>query len=94
MKRTDEGYVVLKGSHARNSLVDSMNSSNRNARQHLLDDGSPVDVDGQLSFQRDTLFSSPSAAGTAVAGRSTNGWTAWTSVRGTLAEVYRPESGD
>ena len=87
MKRTDEGYVVLKGSHARNSLVDSMKSSSHNARQHLLNDGSLVEVAGQLTFQRDTLFSSPSAAGFAVTGRSTNGWTAWTSVKGTLAEV-------
>ena len=33
MRRTDEGYVVLKGSHARNSLVDSMKTASRNARR-------------------------------------------------------------
>ena len=91
MRRTDEGYVVLKGSHARNSLVDSMKTASRNARQRLLDDGSLAEVDGQLVFQRNTLFNSPSAAGIAVTGRSTNGWTTWKSARGTLAEVYRVE---
>ena len=91
MRRIDEGYVVLKGSHARAHLVESMNATSRIARQRLLDDGSLAEVDGQLVFQRNTLFTSPSAAGTAVTGRSTNGWTSWKSPHGTLAEVYRVE---
>ena len=56
----------------------------------MLDEGTLYENGEFLLLKEDTLFDTPSAAGDAVAGRSTNGWTAWKRKDGkTLDEVYR-----
>ena len=89
LRRTDEGYVVLAGSYARKEIVASASDTLVTLRKRLLADGTLVEADGELRFQRDTLLSSPSSAAVLVNGRSTNGWDAWTSSKGTLSEVLR-----
>lgn len=85
---TEEGFVVLAGSKFSNKLSESLQEPEQ--RRAMISDGVLVDDGNYLILKEDTLFSSPSAAGNAVSGRSTNGWTAWKRADGkTLNDVYR-----
>lgn len=92
---TAEGFVVLKGGKARKEIAQSLaNTSFVKRRKALLDDGSLADVDGQLVFQRDVLFKTPSGASDIVSGMSTNGWAVWKTKAGkTLDELKRQPLG-
>ncbi|MDT0650545.1 DUF4357 domain-containing protein, partial [Autumnicola edwardsiae] len=46
-------------------------------RQNLVDDGIIQNINNNLTFVQDYLFSSPSAAAAIVMGRSANGLTEW-----------------
>lgn len=60
------------------------------SRLKLIDSGVLKESGGRLLFEKDHLFSSPSAAAVAVMGRSANGWNAWRSKAGnTLDELKR-----
>ncbi len=82
---TEEGFVVLKGSSGRIETVPSF--SNR-VRERLIQQG-VIAIDGnRIRFERDYLFSSPSAAADCITGRSANGQTEWKDSQGkTLREV-------
>jgi len=71
-------FVVLKGSTARKQGVESW-VSYKSLREQLVKDGKLIDSDDGkfLVFAEDVPFSSPSAAGSAVLGRNTNGRTIW-----------------
>lgn len=85
--RTDNGFVVYKGSQAvpvdRPSAV-----RNRVRRQILLDKGILEKQDNCLIFTRDHEFTSPSLAAASIRGGASNGLTSWKSKDGkTLKEI-------
>jgi len=88
---TNEGFVVLKGSNGRTEFVDSIkDTATGRARQKLIDTNIMQEESGRLVFQRDHLFSSPSAAAMALMGRTANGWITWEQKDGkTLDELKR-----
>ncbi len=71
-------FVVLKGSTARREGTASWDSY-RSLRAQLVTDGklAPSDTPDFYVFTEDVAFPSPSAAGTVVAARNTNGREAW-----------------
>ncbi|MEM1353898.1 MAG: GIY-YIG nuclease family protein [Planctomycetota bacterium] len=94
MQYTEEGFVVLKGSKGRLKHVNSLDTSYARLRKKFLETGVTVSDGDQVIYQKDHLFSSPSAAAAAVTGRPENGWTAWKDSQGrTLDEVKRQSGG-
>jgi len=88
---TAEGFVVLKDSRGRLENVASIQgTSSERFREKLLKEGILNIDNGGVVFTRDTLFTSPSMAATALQGRSANGWVEWKDAKGrTLDEVKR-----
>lgn len=86
---TAEGFVVLKGSSGRIDTVPSFQKHGyQRVRDRLLEQGVLVEVDGRIRFERDHLFSSPSAAAACVTGRTANGLIEWKDAQGrTLGEM-------
>lgn len=79
---TSEGMLVLAGSRGRPGLVPSAPASIGKHRDALTAEG-VIAVQGEdLVVLKDHLFSSPSAAGCVLTGRSTNGRTGWKNARG------------
>ena len=75
---TDDGFVVLKGSVGRKANVQSIEgTSAERFRAHLIATGVMRVAGDSVIFDKDHLFGSPSMAGTALLGRSANGWTTW-----------------
>lgn len=93
---TSEGFVVLKGSTARIENVSSIvGELGERYRNRLVESGVMVKKNGVYEFTRDHLFSSPSMAGLAILGRTSNGWKDWKTKDGTtLDEVKRKTSDD
>lgn len=88
---TADGFVVLEGSSGRRENVKSIvGTSDERFRQRLIDDG-VLRVEGdRLVFTKDYVFRSPSTAGVALLGRTSNGWEDWKTEDGrTLDEVHR-----
>lgn len=87
-KRTNEGFVVLKGSMIEEKISDSLPEKLKELRQKCLNDGDIVD--GIL--QRNYLFNSPSYASMFVLGLSRNGRIDWKNKDGlTLKEIKEKE---
>lgn len=86
---TEEGFVVLKGSSGRIETVPSFQKHGyQRIRDRLRDQGVLIEIDGRIRFERDHLFSSPSAAAACVTGRTANGLIEWKdSLGSTLGEV-------
>lgn len=74
---SSDGFVVLKGSKAAATIVNSMTESFIVLRQKLIDDGVLVDKGEFYEFSDDYIFSSPSTAAVMVMGRNANGLTEW-----------------
>lgn len=74
---TSDGFVVLKGSKAARTEVNSMAPSFSNLRQKLVSEGVIVDRGEFFEFPEEYIFSSPSTAAIVVMGRSANGLTEW-----------------
>lgn len=88
---TEEGFVVLKGSHGR---VDTTPSYMSRSRERLLKQGVLVVEGDRLRFQRDHLFKTPSGASDCLSGGNTNGWLEWRRADGrTLQELERAPVG-
>jgi len=86
----EDGFVVLLGSQARPTILESAASSIRSQREKLLDSGAIVANESGMQFARDTVFPSPSTAASIVCGGSVNGWIEWKDDAGlTLDQVYR-----
>lgn len=86
----DDGFVVFKGSQAKNETVPSCHEYLINLRQKLLQSDILTENNGVYVFAQDYVFNSPSTAGGVVLGRSTNGWTKWKNKQGkTLDEIKR-----
>lgn len=87
---TEDGFVVLEGSIARQEIVPSSQQILAPKRRRLVDDGLLEEVEQGYRFTKDHVFRSPSAAGDMVTGSSVNGWDVWIDQKGrTLHEVYR-----
>lgn len=86
---TEEGFVVLKGSNGRVETAPSFSGGGYpQVRARLREQGVIVERDGRLHFERDHLFTSPSAAAACVTGRTANGWVDWKDAQGrTLSEA-------
>lgn len=79
---TEDGLVVLEGSHARGTPVPSMREYMEPKRAKLIAEG-VLKQDGEhLLFTRDYVFNSPSGASDMICGASTNGWEEWVNERG------------
>ena len=74
---SSDGFVVLKGSKAAATIVNSMTASFILLRQKLIDDGILVDKGEFYEFSDDYIFSSPSTAAVMIMGRNANGLTEW-----------------
>jgi hypothetical protein len=90
-RRTEGGFVVLKGSTA---VVAERPSAELQhpyvvaLRKKLVLGGALVENDGLLEFSKDVEFDSPSAAAAVVHGGGANGLTAWKDAEGrTLKEI-------
>ena len=87
---TPEGFVVLKGSIGRKDNVPTFSPSNQRFRKRLVDAGVMREEGGNVVFEKDHLFGSPSMAAIALLGRTSNGWKEWKSKDGiTLDELKR-----
>lgn len=87
---TPTGFVVLKGSQAvlKERASAHLYPYTLASRRRLIEDGTLVEDGGKLTFDRDSEFSSPSAAATVVHGGSANGLLAWKNKDGkTLKEL-------
>jgi hypothetical protein len=86
---TEEGFVVLKGSSGRLETVPSFQKHGYQlVRDRLREQGVLVEIDGRIRFERDHLFSSPSAAAACVTGRTANGLIEWKDAKGrTLGDL-------
>jgi hypothetical protein len=89
---TSDGFVVLKGSKAAGTIVNSMTSSFVKLRDKLIDDDVLVDKGEYLEFSDDYIFSSPSTAAVMVMGRNANGLTEWKTKDGKTLKEF--ESSD
>lgn len=74
---TDEGLVVLAGSVGDTKVRSSLSKGWRTIREELIADGAIQEGDRSITFSRDVLFSSPSAAAGVVAGGVWNGRAGW-----------------
>ena len=85
-KQTNEGFVVLQGSHI--EIIDSQSIPTRIKDARL---NSNVDSNGVL--QEDVLFNSPSYAAAFVIGGHVNGLTEWKTIDGkSLKDIENEES--
>jgi hypothetical protein len=85
---TPEGFLVYVGSTARAKEVPSATSFVTSLRAQLIAEGVLAGEGRSLQFTRDYLFSSPSAAASAVLARNANGRTEWKDAQGrTLDEI-------
>jgi hypothetical protein len=74
---TSEGFVVLKGSIAASTTVNSIQPFIVNFRQSLIDKG-VLQLNGEnYEFSEDYIFSSPSTAAAIVMERNANGLLEW-----------------
>lgn len=86
-RQTSEGFVVLAGAKLRTEATQSAPQSVHNNRERFAD---RISSDGIL--QRDTLFTSPSAASDFLIGASTSGKVYWKNEQGiTLRELEQAE---
>ena len=69
-RQTEEGFVVLAGSHISKEDDNTISKTLKEERKHA-----PLDANGNLL--EDVLFSSPSTAASFVIGKSANGLVYW-----------------
>lgn len=77
-----DGFVVLKGSRARGSQVESIHDYLSELRKQLRERGVLIAAGDDLLFSQDYRFSSPSMAAGVLVGGSANGRRAWKDERG------------
>lgn len=80
--QTPEGLLVRSGSTGRLDILASAPKNLAAQREALLSDGVISLGDGQLTFLKDYLFASPSAAAAFLAGGNQNGRTSWRNAAG------------
>lgn len=80
--RTDEGIVVLSGSHAAKDTKPSLSEAYRKLKEQLITQSVLVEEGQQYKFAKDHLFSSPSQAAAIIVGYSINGRESWRTDKG------------
>lgn len=93
-EKTDEGFVVVQGSHAALYAQPSLSSGYRALRNKLEQTGILVKTGTDFEFSKDQLFSSPSQAAAIVVGYSINGREAWCLEDGTTYKAYEERLSD
>lgn len=78
--KTDEGFVVLKGSMAKLTEAKSLKKGNQEQRKYMR--YHTVETEDGYLFKSNVLFNSPSQAASVVAGAERNGWDVWKGVGG------------
>lgn len=87
---TPEGFVVLKGSYGRRTNVPSIEGNNEGHFRTKLIDAAVLRPDGdRVVLDKDHLFNSPSIAGLAMLGRTSNGWRDWKSKDGKTLDALK-----
>lgn len=87
-KQTNEGFVVLKGSHIETIDSDRIPPGIKEIRQK-------ASIDNNGILQEDVLFRSPSYAAAFVIGGHVNGLTAWETIDGkTLKDIESNDASD
>lgn len=76
-RETDEGFVVLKGAHAKSELSELFPPGYGTLREKLVAEGKLVPIGGYLEFTSNVAFSSSSAAAAIILGRSASGPREW-----------------
>lgn len=90
---SEDGFVVMKGSQASNSAVESMQTFARDQRESLIKAQVLRDAGSHLEFAYDYEFRSPSTAASIIAGASVNGRDYWRASDGrTLKQLQEAES--
>jgi hypothetical protein len=85
-----DGFVVLKGSQARASEVESIHEYLRDLRRQLIEREVMVSDGDRYIFTQDFRFGSPSTAAGVLVGASANGRVAWRNEKGvTLKELQQ-----
>lgn len=84
-----DGFVVLKGSRARGSEVESIHDLLSDLRKQLLERGVLIAEGDALVFTQDFRFRSPSSAAGVLVGGSANGRLAWKDPRGTTLKALQ-----
>lgn len=74
---SDQGFVVLKGSKGARAVKDSLPPVWKALRDKLIADGSLQVSTSVITFAKDVLFTSPSAAAAVVVGGNRNGREGW-----------------
>ena len=86
--RTDDGFLILKGSRAVKDVRSSCPPSVIKQREVLLAKGILAEEDDALIFTRDFEMMSPGMAASMIAGSSRNGLLFWKNAQGkTLKEL-------
>ena len=88
---TSDGFVVLKGSKAASTTVNSMTSSFIALRQKLINETVLIDKGEYFEFSDDYIFSSPSTAAAMVMGRNANGLTEWRNREGKTLKEFETD---
>jgi len=88
MYKTDNGFIIAKGSQANKQLAPSISDTYKRLQKKLIDSGVLLDKGEFYEFLDDTIFSSPSAASNIVLGRQSAGPIEWINDKGqTFKEV-------
>ncbi len=90
---TNEGFVVLKGSAIAKSPTNSFPKNWLRLREKLINDNIIIANGDKLIFDKDHLFTSPSAAAAVVMGRSANGLSEWKLKDGRVLKAVEGERG-
>ncbi len=89
-RMTNEGFIVYKGSTIKGKQAEAVADRNKRLIAKLSAEGIIEKNGGGYVFVGDYSFTTSSAAGALILGRSANGWIIWKTAEGkTLAEVYR-----
>ncbi len=92
--RTDEGFVLKKGSMVSKTNTDSLSGKIYKLKIQLIDDGRLIDKEDHFFLAEDLLMSSSSYAAALVAGTARSGPQSWYSVDGrTLKEIEESAIG-
>ncbi len=90
-RETKDGFVVLAGSRARASEMNSIHDYLRELRKQLLGKGVLAPDADHLVFTQDFRFASPSTAAGVLVGRAANGRTAWKTSDGKTLKMIQSE---
>ena len=93
---TNDGFIVYNGSTASSQISDAVKKRNETLLAALIQSGHITKISDDLyRFEKDHIFSSPSAASDLITGNSTSGWVLWKSKDGkTLKEIEQAKLND